>query len=46
MNAEIVKVELGERCYPIFIGKHLADALLGFLQKYVDGCQSFFRLIF
>lgn len=36
MNAEIVNVELGERSYPIFIGKHLADALLEFLQKYVD----------
>lgn len=36
MSTEIVNVELGERRYPIFIGNNLADALLSFLQKYVD----------
>lgn len=36
MTAETVNVELGERSYPIFIGNGLTDALLGFLQKYVD----------
>lgn len=36
MNAETVNVELGERRYPIHIGHNLADALLEFLQKYVD----------
>lgn len=36
MEAETVNVELGVRSYPIFIGNGLADALLNFLQKYVD----------
>lgn len=31
-----VKVELGERSYPIYIGNGLADALLDFLRKYTD----------
>lgn len=36
MEAKTVNVELGERSYPILIGNGLADALLNFLQKYVE----------